>query len=114
MPTSPQPKRPAAPGNGRSQLEEEANGQIALPASVIDLRVARRIRARRLWSGMTLQTLAQAIGVAFQQAHKYERGQSRISPGRLFHVAQALGAPITYFFLAHECAQALEDATAKD
>src|SRR5713101_5371756 len=113
MPASPQPKRPAAPGNGRSQLEEKAKGQIALPASVIDLRVARRIRARRLWSGMTLQTLAQGIGVAFQQAHKYERGQSRISAGRLFHVAKALGAPISYFFLPDEEAKALEDDTAK-
>src|SRR5438094_2004858 len=113
MPTSPQPKRPAAPGNGRSQLEEEASRQIALPASVIDLRVARRIRARRLRSGMTLQTLAQAIGVAFQQAHKYERGQSRISAGRLFHVAKALGAPISYFFLPDEEAKALEDDAVK-
>src|SRR5437899_236043 len=112
MPASPQPKRPAAPGNGRSQLEKEANGQSALPASVIDLRVARRIRARRLWSGMTLQTLAQGIGVAFQQAHKYERGQSRISAGRLFHVAKALGAPISYFFLPDEEAKALEDDSA--
>ncbi len=113
MPASPQPKRPAAPGNGRSQLEKEANGQSALPASVIDLRVARRIRARRLWSGMTLQTLAQGIGVAFQQAHKYERGQSRISAGRLFHVAKALGAPISYFFLPDEEAEALEDDAVK-
>ena len=112
MTTSSQPKRPAAPGSGRSQLEEEADRQIAVPASVIDLRVARRIRVRRLSSGMTLQTLAQGIGVAFQQAHKYERGQSRISAGRLFHVAKALGAPITYFFLPDEEAKALEDASA--
>src|SRR5437762_837241 len=114
MPTYPQPKRPAAPGNGRSQLEKEANGQSALPASVIDLRVARRIRARRLWSGMTLQTLAQGIGVAFQQAHKYERGQSRISAGRLFHVAKALDTPITYFFLPDDEAKALEPGAAKE
>src|SRR5260370_17028909 len=99
MPTPPQPKRPAAPGSARTQLEKEANRQSALPASIIDLRVARRIRARRLWSGMTLQTLAQSIGVAFQQAHKYERGHSRISAGRLFHVAKPLGPPITHFFL---------------
>src|SRR5229473_5023611 len=113
MSTSPQPKRPAAPNNGRSQLEEEADRQIALPASAIDLRVASRIRARRLRSGMTLQTLAQGIGVAFQQAHKYERGQSRISAGRLFHVAKALGAPISYFFLPDEEAKALEDNSAQ-
>jgi transcriptional regulator with XRE-family HTH domain len=64
----------------------------------IDLRVARRIRERRRVIGMTQQKLAQLIGVAFQQAHKYERGLSRISAGRLYHIAAALQAPITYFF----------------
>ena len=47
---------------------------------------------------MTQQRLAQLIGVAFQQAHKYEHGISRISAGRLYHIATALDAPIAYFF----------------
>jgi transcriptional regulator with XRE-family HTH domain len=64
----------------------------------IDLRVARRIRERRLRLGMTQQRLAQLIGVAFQQAHKYERGISRVSAGRLYCIASALEAPITWFF----------------
>ena len=64
----------------------------------IDLRVARRIRERRIEAGMTQQRLAQLIGVAFQQAHKYEHGISRITAGRLFHIANALETPITYFF----------------
>jgi transcriptional regulator with XRE-family HTH domain len=64
----------------------------------IDLRVARRIRERRLRIGMTQQKLARLIGVAFQQAHKYERGISRISAGRLYRIATALEAPIAYFF----------------
>jgi transcriptional regulator with XRE-family HTH domain len=64
----------------------------------IDLRVARRIRERRQRIGMTQQRLARLIGVAFQQAHKYERGISRISAGRLYRIATALEAPITYFF----------------
>jgi transcriptional regulator with XRE-family HTH domain len=71
-------------------------------ARLIDLRVARRIRERRQKIGMTQQTLAEAIGVAFQQAHKYERGHSRISAGRLYHIAAALKAPITYFFAPEE------------
>jgi transcriptional regulator with XRE-family HTH domain len=64
----------------------------------IDLRVARRIRERRLRLGMTQQRLAQLIGVAFQQAHKYEHGISRVTAGRLYFIASALEAPITYFF----------------
>lgn len=78
------------------------------PAKAIDLRVARRVRERRLRIGMTQQKLAQMIGVAFQQAHKYERGLSRISAGRLFHIATALGVPIIYFFLRDDEAAALE------
>ena len=71
-------------------------------ARLIDLRVARRIRERRRMIGMTQQRLAEAIGVAFQQAHKYECGRSRISAGRLYHIAAALKAPITYFFAPEE------------
>jgi transcriptional regulator with XRE-family HTH domain len=68
----------------------------------IDLRVARRIRLQRRRVGMTQQKLAEIIGVTFQQAHKYERGLSRISAGRLYHIASALQAPITYFFAPEE------------
>lgn len=69
-------------------------------AKKIDQRVALRIRERRLRLGMTQQHLAEMIGVAFQQAHKYERGLSRVSAGRLFHIATVLDTPITYFFSA--------------
>jgi transcriptional regulator with XRE-family HTH domain len=77
------------PGETKSGLEFSKH---------IDLRVARRIRERRLRIGMTQQRLAQLIGVACQQAHKYERGISRISAGRLYYIASALEAPIAYFF----------------
>lgn len=67
-------------------------------APMIDQRVARRIREQRLRIGMTQQQLARRIGVAFQQAHKYEHGLSRISAGRLYDIATALKAPVEYFF----------------
>jgi transcriptional regulator with XRE-family HTH domain len=68
------------------------------PAEQVDQQVAARIRARRIDQGITLQVLAHRIGVAFQQAHKYERGLSRISAGRLYHVACALSVPVGFFF----------------
>jgi transcriptional regulator with XRE-family HTH domain len=111
-PAPPQPKPSALPANGGSQSHDEREDQGAETANFIDLRVARRIRASRLRSGMTLQALAQEIGVAFQQAHKYERGQSRISAGRLFHIAKTLDTPITYFFLTDDEAKALEAGAA--
>src|SRR5205085_4644646 len=112
--TSPQPKQSAPSGNDRPFPKEEPPATLTEPATLIDRRVARRIRARRLRNGITLQMLAQDIGVAFQQAHKYERGQSRISAGRLFHIARALGAPIAYFFLPDDEAKALDDRTVAD
>ena len=69
-------------------------------AEQMDQQVAARIRARRIHQGITLQALARQIGVAFQQAHKYERGLSRISAGRLYDVACALNVPIGFFFAA--------------
>lgn len=98
-------KRPVNPGEARLARAQDGMSE---PVRAIDLRVARRIRERRLHIGMTQQKLAQTIGVAFQQAHKYEHGLSRISAGRLFHIATALGVPVVYFFLQDEEAAALE------
>jgi transcriptional regulator with XRE-family HTH domain len=48
--------------------------------------------------GLTQQQLADLIGVTYQQAHKYERGINRVSAGRLFQIARALGVPVGTFF----------------
>ena len=48
--------------------------------------------------GLTQQRLAEMIGVTYQQAHKYERSVNRVSAGRLFEIARALSAPITFFY----------------
>ncbi|HEY3617340.1 MAG TPA: helix-turn-helix transcriptional regulator [Candidatus Sulfotelmatobacter sp.] len=66
-------------------------------ATAIDDHVGGRIRERRIMLGLTQQQLAEMIGVSYQQAHKYERGVNRVSAGRLFEIARALNAPITYF-----------------
>ncbi|HEX5323346.1 MAG TPA: helix-turn-helix domain-containing protein [Capsulimonadaceae bacterium] len=66
--------------------------------AAIDDHVGGRIRERRIMLGLTQQQLAEMIGVTYQQAHKYERGINRVSAGRLFEIARALSAPITYFF----------------
>jgi transcriptional regulator with XRE-family HTH domain len=65
---------------------------------MIDNYVGGRIRERRIMLGLTQQKLAEMIGVSYQQAHKYERGVNRLSAGRLFEVARALSAPVTYFY----------------
>jgi len=64
----------------------------------VDHYVSLRIRQRRIMLGYTQQQMAELIGVTYQQAHKYETGINRISAGRLYQIAQALGVEIGYFF----------------
>ena len=64
----------------------------------VDRYVGARIRERRILLGLTQQQMAELIGVTYQQAHKYETGINRISAGRLYQIAQALGVEISYFF----------------
>ncbi len=64
----------------------------------VDHYVSLRIRQRRIMLGLTQQQMAELIGVTYQQAHKYETGINRISAGRLYQIAQALGVEVGYFF----------------
>jgi transcriptional regulator with XRE-family HTH domain len=56
------------------------------------------MRERRIMLGLTQQQMAALIGVTSQQAHKYEKGLNRVSAGRLYAIAQALGVEVSYFF----------------
>ncbi len=65
---------------------------------VVNEQLGKRLLMRRRALGLTQQTLGDAIGVRFQQIHKYECGASRISPLRLFALSRALCVPVDYFF----------------
>lgn len=67
-------------------------------ADEADAHIGRRIRERRLMLGLSQQQLAKTIGVTYQQAHKYETGVNRVSAGRLFRIAEALDAPVAWFY----------------
>ena len=64
----------------------------------VDAYLGRRLRRRRRSLGLSQQALAQAIGARFQQIHKYETGENRISAARLWALANALGVSPDYFF----------------
>lgn len=64
----------------------------------IDVHVGARIRMRRLLLGMNQETLANALGLTFQQVQKYEGGANRVSASRLSAMADILSVPISYFF----------------
>ena len=64
----------------------------------VDRQVARRMRERRQVLGLSLQELAELVGVSYQQLNRYEIGRNRPSVGQLYLVAEALGVGIGYFF----------------
>jgi len=63
-----------------------------------DHHVGARIRELRTTLGISQPQMADQIGVTYQQARKYESGANRISAGRLFEIAQALGVNVNDFF----------------
>jgi len=67
-------------------------------AEPVDLFVGAKLRARRLELKMSQTTLADAVGLTFQQVQKYEKGTNRIAPSRLQVLAKVLGVPVAYFF----------------
>ena len=64
----------------------------------VDVHVGKRVRHRRWMVGMTQQQLAEKVGIKFQQIQKYETGMNRVSASRLWDIADALGAPVSFFF----------------
>jgi len=74
----------------------------------IDVHVGRRLRQRRTILGLTQESLADLVGLTFQQVQKYEHGTNRIGASRLWDLSQALGASVSFFFedMADEAASA--------
>lgn len=64
----------------------------------VDIYVGTRVRQRRSLLGMSQTSLANAVGLTFQQIQKYERGFNRIGSSRLFEFAKVLDVPVSYFF----------------
>jgi len=56
----------------------------------IDIAVGHRIRVRRKWLAISQSTLADYLGVSFQQVQKYERGANRVSASMLVRIAKRL------------------------
>jgi transcriptional regulator with XRE-family HTH domain len=68
----------------------------------VDVHVGARIRSRRLLIGLNQETLANRLGLTFQQVQKYEGGANRVSASRLSQIADILGVAVDYFFMGVE------------
>ncbi len=83
-------------------------------ATEVDKHVGRRMRERRQLVGVTQESLADRLGITFQQVQKYEKGGNRVSASRLLGVAEVLEVPVAYFFTGLDGASAGEKASQPD
>ena len=64
----------------------------------VDAGVGSKVRERRRTLGMSQSTLAERIGVSFQQIQKYEKGSNRISASKLHQISEILGISLIDLF----------------
>jgi len=64
----------------------------------IDEYVGRRLRDFRERVGLTLMECAKHVGISHQQIHKYEMGQTKISPGMLYKFCKVFSVTPNVFF----------------
>jgi transcriptional regulator with XRE-family HTH domain len=64
----------------------------------LDAMVGAKIRMFRINRGMSQTTLAEQIGVSFQQVQKYEKGANRVGASRLSQIASVLGITVGELF----------------
>ncbi len=81
---------------------------------LLDAEVGQSIRHHRKSAKMTLQGLADKLGIAYQQVQKYETGVNRVGAGRLMEIAEILNIPVSSFFeaVAVPAADAANDSDA--
>ncbi|MCI5050274.1 MAG: helix-turn-helix domain-containing protein [Rickettsiales bacterium] len=64
----------------------------------IDAHVGAQIRWHRMAKGLTQETLAQALGITYQQLYKYETGSNSASASRLADIATILKINVSSLF----------------
>lgn len=67
-------------------------------ADEVDAHVGRRLRQRRIALGISQEQLGEQLGLTFQQIQKYEKGQNRISAGRLYKLSLILSVSVEFFY----------------
>jgi transcriptional regulator with XRE-family HTH domain len=66
--------------------------------TAVDTHVGQKMRARRMFLGLTQTDVADASGISFQQIQKYEKGSNRVGASRLQQISDTLGVSPFYFF----------------
>ena len=71
---------------------------MELLADPVDIHVGKKIWQRRREMGLSRRALGEVIGVGLKQVNKYETAMNRVSAGRLYEIALALGVQAAWFF----------------
>ncbi|MDR3514694.1 MAG: helix-turn-helix transcriptional regulator [Azospirillaceae bacterium] len=78
---------------------KRSNNRLDDPARLeTDRHIGDRIRVRRALLGLSQERLGDAVGVTFQQIHKYERGTNGVSAALLWRIAEVLDVPVSFFY----------------
>jgi transcriptional regulator with XRE-family HTH domain len=88
-----------------ANIKQDCRGQAMMTPKKpdpVDVEVGHRIRIQRLQSGLSQTSLAEQLGVTFQQVQKYEKGVNRVGAGRLTKIANVVGVPVGTLFGAHD------------
>lgn len=64
----------------------------------VDLHVGNAIRSRRQAVGISMQTLAERVGLTYQQVAKYELAQNRCSASMMWTICKELGIEVAALF----------------
>ena len=75
----------------------------------VENNIGLKIKEYRQARGLTQKTLADYLGVSFQQIQKYEQGRNRVSAGRLIMMASILKIPVSFFFYDDEKVERAEE-----
>ena len=78
-------------------IDKNTQKNKKLPLSV-DEYVGQRLRDFRERVGLTLMECAKRVGISHQQIHKYEMGQTKISPGMLYKFCKIFSVTPNVFF----------------
>lgn len=68
----------------------------------LDRHIGLRLKKLRQREGISAQLLAEAIDSTQQQISRYENGHNKLSATQLFRIANAMGVPVSWFFLGSE------------
>ena len=63
----------------------------------MDQWAAARVAQRRRKRGVRGEDMAAALGVAIETYRRWERGDSKLTPGRLYLIAMVLETPVAWF-----------------